>query len=511
VTSRSRLPRIPARAVLARALHPPVEDRWFWAIQAMVVVLAVLHLLGDIHNSLDRGGVPTAAPVGLLLVPVGFAALRYGLSGSAATAVWAVLLCLSALAITGGRDSPANDMVVLALIVGVAVFVGIHIEREHLERARAEAAEQDRHAAELRYRQLFDTNASPILLVDPTGVVIEANPAAAAALGGVTVGSGTEGLLGIGSEDLAVSRSPRIVRLRDEGGEERDFRLSVSHLGPAGDGALSQVVLDDVTEEHRAGAEARAWARELLRAQEEERHRIAQDIHDDTLQRLLQLARRMEALASPPCSREEAERIGTARRELVDVAARLRNNIRGLRPPGLDQLGLAAALRGLLVDFEDEEGLTAELEVTGDLVSGAPEAELGVFRIVQEAVRNVARHAGATRLSVALAYGEGAVGVRITDDGRGFDPAGVGSVPESHLGLLGMRERASLLGGCLEVHSARGGGTVVEATVPLGALRGRRGSAAGAAPRPPELEEIRSSRASAPAPPVPNERSPRRR
>ena len=145
-----------------------------------------------------------------------------------------------------------------------------------------------------------------------------------------------------------------------------------------------------------------------------------------------------------------------------------RDVIRGLHPAGIDQLGLVAAVRGLLVDIEVEEGLTTELAVTGEVARGTPETEVGVFRIVQEAVRNVVRHAGANRLSVELAYDKGVVRMIVTDDGRGFDHAGAARpVAGSHLGILGMRERASLLDGHCDVLSAPGHGAVVEATVPL--------------------------------------------
>jgi signal transduction histidine kinase len=441
-----------------------VRDRAFWVVQAMVVVLAGAHLFVNLHSSPGSGVFPTGVPVGLLVVPVGYAALRYGLSGSVATAMWAVLMWLPALALPEGHRHTAADLAELALIIGIALLVGFNVEYRQL----VEAAEIDRRAAELRYRQLFDTNASPILLVDTKGVVVEANRAAVA-LWEVVVGSGTEALLGMGSEDLVEGRLPETVRLQPEIGENRDYRLSVSRLESAGGASLRQVVLDDVTEEHRAGTEARTWAGEVLRAQEEERRRIAREIHDNPLQRLIQVARRMETLGSPVDSAEEADRLIAARNELLDVVARLRNVTRALRPPGLDQLGLVAAVRGLLVDIEDEEGLTAELAVTGELARGAPEVEVGVFRIVQEAARNVVRHARATRLSVEFAYSKDTVHVVVTDDGRGFDQTGAGPVAGSHLGMLGMRERASLLGGRLGVRSVPGHGTVVEATIPLGA------------------------------------------
>jgi signal transduction histidine kinase len=473
VTSSARPPRTPIREILVRVFHPPVRERAFWAVQAMVVFWAFVHIEADLH-SFENGILPTGAPLDLLLVPVGYAALRYGLSGGAATAVWAALLWLPDLVLSDNRGHPYQDLIQLAVVIAIALFVGFEIERAHLERARAEAAEADRRAAEVHYHQLFDTNTSPILLVDPVGVVAEANPAAVA-LWGIAVGSSTEDLLGMGSEDLVEGRSSETVRLELESGEERDYRLSVSHLGTGGDGSLRQVVLEDVTEEYLAGSEARAWAGEVLRAQEDERRRIAREIHDDPLQRLLQLARRMEALGSPASSAEEAERLGAAREELLDVVAHLRDVARGLRPAGLDQLGLVAAVRGLLADIENEEGLTTEFAVTGEVARGTPETEVGVFRIVQEAVRNVVRHAGANRLSVELAYDKGVVRMIVTDDGRGFDHAGAARpVAGSHLGILGMRERASLLDGHCDVLSAPGHGTVVEATVPLHRAPGNR-------------------------------------
>lgn len=465
MSAAASLARIPVRDIFVRALHPPLRDRAFWAVQAMVVIWAIVHIEADLR-SFANGILPTGAPIDPLLIPVGYAALRYGLSGSAATAVWAGLLWLPDLLLSDHRGHPDQDIVQITVVIAVALFVGLEIERAHLEQARAEAAEAERRAAELHYHQLFDTNASPILLVNSDGVVAEANAAAAGLWAGV-IGSTTERLLGTRGEDLGEGRSPKTVRLHTQIGEERDYRLSVSRLGAGANGSLRQLVLEDVTEEYLAGSRARAWAGEVLRAQEEERRRIAREIHDDPLQRLLQLARRMEALGSPARSTDGPDRLGAARDELLDVIGHLRDVTRALHPAGLDQLGLVAAVRGLLADVEVEEGVTTELAVTGEVARGTPEAEVGVFRIAQEAVRNVARHARANRLRVELAYEGGLVRMIVADDGRGFDQAGTRPEAGSHLGILGMRERASLLDGRCEVLSTPGAGTVVTAVVPL--------------------------------------------
>jgi signal transduction histidine kinase len=459
------LTRLPLRDIFIRAVHPPLRDRAFWAVQGMVVIWAIVHIEADLR-SFENGILPTGAPIDPLLIPVGYAALRYGLSGSAATAVWAGLLWLPDLLLSDHRGHPDQDLVQIAVVIAVALFVGLEIERAHLEQKRAEAAEAERRAAELHYHQLFETNASPILLVDSDGVVAEAN-AAAVALWGSTVGSTSERLLGRRGEDLGEGRSPETVRLHTQVGEERDYRLSVSQLGAEANVSLRQLVLEDVTEEYLAESQARAWAGEVLRAQEEERRRIAREIHDDPLQRLLQLARRMEALGSPRYSADGSAWLGGARDELLDVIGHLRDVTRTLHPAGLDQLGLDAALRGMLADIEVEEGLTTELTVTGAVVRGSREAEVGLFRIIQEAVRNVVRHADASHLRVDLTYDDGVVRVIVTDDGRGFDNADAAPLTGGHLGILGMRERAKLLDGRCDVLSAPRQGTIVTATVPL--------------------------------------------
>jgi len=136
-----------------------------------------------------------------------------------------------------------------------------------------------------------------------------------------------------------------------------------------------------------------------------------------------------------------------------------------LRPPTLDRLGLVAALSSLVANIEDDGEPSTELTVVGTGVRLTPEVELGVFRIAQEAVRNTFRHAGASHLLVTVTFGPDELVLSVADDGQGFSLESLGEHDSEHLGLLGMRERARLLGGHLDVRSAPGQGTVVEATV----------------------------------------------
>ena len=457
-----------ARSVLRQALHPPLRDNSFWAVQVAVVTLAALHFYVDSAGIQESSAFPTGSPVGLLLLPVLYSALRYGLAGSAATALWATLLWLPDLSLPNALGHPADDLVDLAIVDGVAVFVGWQIERAIIQRRRVEAAEEERREVELRYRELFQTNFFPIVIVDEDGVITEANPAAVAAFGDRITGRTTDRALGVAHEGLSRQTEASIESVDTGDGVVRTYRLRVARVRPGGKdgGDCRQLVFQDLTEEYRERAAVRSYAARLLAAQEEERRHIAHEIHDDPLQRLIHLARRMDSLVMQGGPGPTSAALLETRVELLEIIGRLRDVARGLRPPGLDQLGLVAAVRGLLADVEDAHDVRLDFEVTGTQVRLAADAELGAFRIIQEAVSNVTRHASAHALRVDLHYAEDAVRIRVVDDGIGFDAPQGTHAAGVQLGLVGMRERANLLGGRLVVSSAPGKGTAIEARLP---------------------------------------------
>jgi signal transduction histidine kinase len=201
--------------------------------------------------------------------------------------------------------------------------------------------------------------------------------------------------------------------------------------------------------------------RHSLRSAEQERRRWARELHDETLQGLAALGVLLNSgLRAGGDALEQAVRTATG--QLSTEIANLRALITELRPPALDELGLTAAVEGLARRSREVEGLEValKLDVAGDELD--PELQTAVYRLVQEALTNVARHARATRVDVEVVREGDAVRVRVADDGAGFDTGR----PTEGFGLSGMHERAALLGGELEVTtSARG--TVVEARVPL--------------------------------------------
>jgi signal transduction histidine kinase len=463
--------------VSRRALRPPVREARFWIVQAMVFGIAALHLAVDVVSTGPRV-VPAGVPVALLLAPVSYAALRYGLSGSAATAVWATLLWLPDLLLPRDRGHVGNDVIELALVIAVAVFVGYHIDAERLARAHEQQARSGQRAAEARYRQLFEINTAPILVAGPSGAILDANPAARALVQGTVIGRPVRDVLGVGLEALG-DGAGHVVTISAPQAGPRDYRVNAARIpARSADGPLTQLVLEDVTEERAEGERVHRFAGLLLKVQEEERRRIAQELHDEPLQLLVHLARSLERLETVPQNAAAlAEGFGGARRQSLDIATRLRAVVAGLRPPALEQLGLTAALRGFLADMGEVASVRADMRVTGTETRLPPEIELAAFRIAQEAVNNVIRHSGASWLRLTLAFGDTGLRLTITDDGCGFDPSALDrQLPGGRLGLLGMHERAALAGGRLTVRSAPGQGTAVEAAFAGDAPAGQRPS-----------------------------------
>ena len=448
-------------AVLRRALHPPLGEGRFWVVQVMVLLIAGVHLFVDLHSSIETKAFPVGIPVALLIIPVGYAALRYGLSGSAATGLWATLLWLPDLLLPHDQGHVGGDLADLALFDVVAFLFGQRIESERLAHARSKHATAERLAAEARYRQLFDANSAPILVLDGHGVVRDANPAARALLGEDSVGRASEALLGVHVD--AEEQAGRVLSLPDG----HDYRMDLAALPARRDDTDIQVILEDVSRERAEGRRATHYAALVVQAEEDQRRHLARELHDEPLQLFLHLARRLESLGGTSGVPVGVQHdLAEARSQALDAASRLRVLARDLRPPALEQLGLVAALSSLLADVEDEAGLDSRLEVSGDTVRLPSDVELGSFRIAQEAVRNTLRHAQARRLHLHLCFGPGDLRITADDDGCGFDATNVDDLAPGHLGLLGMSERAHLLGGRLDVRSAPGKGTVIEATIP---------------------------------------------
>ncbi|GAH97631.1 unnamed protein product, partial [marine sediment metagenome] len=227
---------------------------------------------------------------------------------------------------------------------------------------------------------------------------------------------------------------------------------------------------EDITERKIAEDNLRYYLQEVTRAQEEERKRIARELHDDTAQVLGSLSRQLDNFIR--------KKHGFAPNEVLflkDLQAQLNRGVQSvhrfvqaLRPSLLDDLGLIPALKSLAKGLQEYDGIDTDLKVLGGERRFSPEVESLLFRIVQEALNNIRRHAQASEAQVVMEFAEDRIKVTISDNGRGFElPGRLDDFTRSgKLGLAGMQERARLLGGTIEVKSRPRKGTTLIVEVP---------------------------------------------
>ena len=216
----------------------------------------------------------------------------------------------------------------------------------------------------------------------------------------------------------------------------------------------------------------RFYTHEITRVQEHERKRIARELHDETIQVLVALSRRLELLTTLPerLPVEAIRHLELSQKLIADSLIAMRRFVQDLRPPALDHLGLVPALEGLIADLVEQHGIQAALHVRGTVQRVVSEdAELLLFRIAQEALNNVRRHSNACAVELELEFLPGRIRMRIEDDGRGFTaPERMSDlVASGRLGLVGMHERARTLGGTLKINSRPGRGTNIAVDVPI--------------------------------------------
>ena len=219
----------------------------------------------------------------------------------------------------------------------------------------------------------------------------------------------------------------------------------------------------------RTQSELWALTAHLFTVQEEERQRIARELHDDVSQRLGLLDMVLGAIPTPQPSTEAIERIKEARKSLQTLSTDVRSLSHQLHPAILDDLGLSAALKALVTEFGKREGMPATY-VGRNLPDLPPQpAVTAIYRITQEALRNVAKHAGTTHVKVILEPRNGHLHLEVRDLGVGFDTSNEAVGAEQGLGMITMRERVRLAHGTATVHSVLGEGTTVVVDIPYGA------------------------------------------
>jgi two-component system NarL family sensor kinase len=281
----------------------------------------------------------------------------------------------------------------------------------------------------------------------------------------------------ISAEDRALLR-PLVRRANKSGskiqmllkasdGSQMPVQISIRLLAKNGfKHAPVGLVVTDMTEARRNEEMLRALTHRVVQVQETERGRVALELHDDITQLLIAVLFRSQALADKLSARDgPAKKEAMKLREMLGQAAKEVERIsRNLRPSVLDQLGLVAVLRDTSTEFAHRTGVPVKLACVQLIARLPADTELALYRILQEALKNVEKHARARNVTVHLTKQGAFVQLAITDDGIGFDHR---AKRKGGLGLLGMLERATYVGGTLKIKSVRRAGTEIEVLIPL--------------------------------------------
>ncbi|MFO8010028.1 MAG: PAS domain S-box protein [Dehalococcoidia bacterium] len=331
--------------------------------------------------------------------------------------------------------------------------------------------------SEERYRDLFENASDAIWVHDLKGETLAAN-AACEKVTGYTARElkriQIDQLMDLfgkscidSIEEALLNREPVDhrceVKLDRKDGSKGIVELTTSLIAHEGEVMGFQHAARDVTDERRMQENLRYYLQQVTRAQEEERKRIARELHDETLQNLIVISRQLEKITSSEALWEESLEVVRGLKKQIEAAVQeIRRFSHDLRPSVLDDLGLLPAIE-LLADDLEKQGISTSFKVIGEARRLAPEAEVMLFRIAQEATRNIWRHADATQADVTLEFVDSKFKMRIADNGKGFrlpqrlgDQASLGK-----LGLAGMQERARLLGGTMKLDSKPNKGTTI--------------------------------------------------
>ncbi len=274
----------------------------------------------------------------------------------------------------------------------------------------------------------------------------------------------------LSAEEITQPYEQRLVR---KDGTIGTMKMATSLVIIDGEPRGFQHVARDVTEERQLQENMRFYVQQITKAQEDERKRIARELHDDVSPSLLLAIQRLDTITSdsrPRLSKSLNEKLEGLRSQITGALENLHRYAQDLRPRVLDDLGLIAALEWMTEELAKKQEIDAHVEITGIERTLPPEVQLLLFRIAQEALTNTRRHAEASMAVVKLEFESNKVRMLVSDNGKGFElPSRAENLASTgKLGILGMYERARIAGGTLDIKSELGKGTqvVVELSLP---------------------------------------------
>jgi len=335
------------------------------------------------------------------------------------------------------------------------------------------------YKSERDYRSLFENAHDAIWFHNFDGIMLAANRATQK-LTGYDVESlvGMNVLRFLSNNELQLARKvrqkllagetieqPYEQKLMRKDGTIATVMLTSSLITFDGQPVGFQHIARDITDEMRMQDNLRFYLQQITQAQEEERKRIARELHDDTAQSLFAISRQIDNFmrSDSILNEQQLAFLQEMRQRIGDALQDVKRFSQDLRPPIIDDLGLLPAIQWLLKQIQDEHGVKSKLTVLGQERRFTPEVELILFRIVQEALSNAYRHARASKVEAVIEFAQSSICIMVSDNGKGFKvPDNFGDLSRSgKLGLLGMQERVSLLNGNIDVKSEPKKGTIV--------------------------------------------------
>jgi len=467
----------------------------FWIIVGLFAVTSISHyhellqnvpIIGQISTSVFFGVERHTVDRLIYILLIAYAGGVFGVKVGGAILLASFVVMLSRAIFISPNQTVALFETLLAAFIGVLLLTLIRASRRITKKDRDLLQMVNLSASEEKYRELFQNASDAIWIHDLEGRMTVANKACEKMTGYAVDELAGKNVTEFLSEDaLALARDVKRRLLKgepvDERYEQRIFRrdgteaimeLATSLITHDGQPAAFHNIARDVTAERKMRDSMRFYLQKVLVAQEEERKRIARDLHDDTGQSLLLLTHRLDAIASDPknkLSKPVQEKLSELHSLAVESLDSLRRYAQELRPAILDDIGLIASLEWIADNLIAEDGIDVNVQVDMRERDLPHEAQLTLFRIAQEALVNIKRHAQASEVVIRLEAAAGKLTMVITDNGKGFKvPMPLSQLGSTEkLGLLGMQERAQLLSGSLNIQSELGKGTAIIVEVPL--------------------------------------------
>ena len=492
----------------------PLRDYRFWIIQMLIVLINIGHLLLEEAQVLEGDWALDLLAISVLLIPVVYSALVFGLGGAIPTALWALVLSLPEIS-SHSWPIRIGILIQFGIVSAIGVIVGIRVDREaaatraadqanlSLSRlnatAAAVAASLDiervlrgtlRATLDSRKRQvawirtLAEPHTSGLTIIDASLVEspgqldhVQEGLTLAACLTGFDQRDAPEGtdahtvVVALKSGErtfgaIGLTQTEDVI-LRDECNvlDAVANQLSVA-LNNIFDHASTREALSDLAV---AKQNLETYIELATEAQEAERKRLSRELHDDVLQSLAVAKAQIDAVGTSGASEVTRGRLLGVQEILATTIGSVRRYCKDLRPSLLDDLGLIDAVSWLVSELRSRTALSVDLVVTGPRQRLGERDELLIFRVVQEALRNVERHAEATHVRVGLDFCGDKLTVAVEDNGKGMrlNSENAKRSWEAGLGLRGMDERTKLLKGMLVTKSGPGAGTKIDLIVSL--------------------------------------------